>query len=341
MEGRTDGHAEFRMPGAPERRLPVRGAFVLEGRNLSADVQALEGDSLRLALRVLKGRVERLEARARDVDLQPFLGWGGGSMSLDAFLHGDWERLTGDASLRLRELRLKEASLGDAEVLLALHEGSGRFDMTAPAPGATGDAALHLGAGGGVRGTLRVTSLEIARVAPLLPEALRAGPATGQVTAVAEFDVPFSGARGARVVGSISSLKAESGEWSLDASAPRFVFDRGDVSLESLVAKVNGVEARLSGRIGLEGRPSDVALHLDADLAGLLREQRSDGVDHQEAAQQQVDARLAIEMRRQQPAFHCGDHVVVEAVQEIHGSGRRRRSIGRERGILPETIEVR
>ncbi len=269
VEGRTSGQAEFRGPGAPGRGLPIRGTFVLVGRDLSADLDALEGDSLRLALRVQAGRVERLEARAREVDLQPFLGSGGGRLSLDANLSGEWAALSGEASLRLDELRVQEALLGDVAGRLSLQEGSGRLELTAPALGATADAVLRPGADGGARGTLRLSNLEVERVAPLLPEPLRTRPITGQLSAQVEFDLPFSGVRGARLVGSISRMEASQGDWALEASTRRLVFEAGTISLEDAIAQVNGVQARLSGRIGLEGRPSDVALQLDADLARL------------------------------------------------------------------------
>ena len=81
VEGRIEGEGEFQSPGGPNHRFLIQGTLALAEGDLNVDVRALEGESLNITLRTRQGEDSRLQARATAVDLQPFLGSGGGTLT--------------------------------------------------------------------------------------------------------------------------------------------------------------------------------------------------------------------------------------------------------------------
>jgi outer membrane protein assembly factor BamA/autotransporter translocation and assembly factor TamB len=273
VEGRAVGTSGVRTAAGEDRPVPLEATFVINGTRIQAELRA-EGSAgtVHGSLAANGADIERLILKTDGLDLQPLLaGAGSGRLEMDADVHGTTDRLSGTASVHLRDLKVRDAELGDLQAGLQLHEGAGKLDLSAPALHVTGNADLSLGPKGRVAASLKLDQMPLAPFGPFLSTPAAGGgptpPVEGQVSAVLELEAPLAKPADAEVRVALADSTLTRGALSAHALPSKLTIRNGVAELEKLVVEVNGARLEVAGRAAPAPSTNDLTLRIAAPLA--------------------------------------------------------------------------
>ncbi|HSB61778.1 MAG TPA: hypothetical protein VLI67_08665, partial [Vicinamibacteria bacterium] len=251
LDGRLEGTAVVRSLSGPEE-IAVEGALRARGARARLDLEArgFGGAVLRTTAEARDGALERLAFAGESLPLAPFVPEARGLARFEASFDGDLRRPSGTGSVRLESLAVRGVEIGSATLEAKAERGPIDLVLEVPAFGARGEARLRLGARPDLRGRLSLAATPLSPLRALLPAATDLD---GTLDAAVDVAVDLGRPEEAEVEARVERIEVTSGRLAAATASPfALKLRQRRLEVDGLDVRGLGVEARVSGRLGLD-----------------------------------------------------------------------------------------